>query len=134
ARRRCKPPDRRGWSLYTGHPFVSRVSPVLEALVAPSYGCFEPLLASDLAEFLTLRRLRHGREAEHLLPIFNVAQETTHIIGAIDRLLVLLHGNGGKRCHTQANLLGFIHELFGFYHTIDETHAKCLGRAHALTQ
>src|SRR5215475_4270098 len=76
-----KPPDRRGWSLYTGHPFVSRVSPVLEALVAPSYGCFEPLLASDLAEFLTLRRLCHRSEAEHLLTIVNVAHETAHIIG-----------------------------------------------------
>src|SRR5262245_40447605 len=52
---------------------------LLEALLPPADRHLQALLARDLAELLTLRRMRHRRHAEHFLAVFDVGHQPAHV-------------------------------------------------------
>src|SRR5262245_22471535 len=112
-------------------PQSAIVGTLLEALLPPAECRLEALLARDLAELLAFGRMRHRRHAEHLLAVLERGHEAAHVVAAIDRLLVLLDGNGGQTGHADRYLLCLLHAPVGRDHPVAEAHAACLCGVHA---
>src|SRR4029077_6587515 len=108
--------------------YLANLGALLESVLPPADRRLQALLARDLTELLALGRVRHRREAEHLLAVLECGDQPAHVIRAVDGLLVLLHGDRGQPRHTKGYFLRLLHEPLRRHHPVDEPHAQRLRR------